>query len=90
MSVGLKVGIILNGSPLIDQATYLKMLEEFLKDKFADKCGITEVDGEVVHAGEKGKLYGLFDILGHIGDIFIRRFTTGDSDLFNLYYGVLN
>lgn len=40
--------------------------------------GISEIDGtpteDAKEGEENGKLYGAFTILGHIGDVFLRRF----------------
>jgi len=38
--------------------------------------GLEEVDGRNSPDGEEpeGRLHGAFEIIGHIGDVFVRRF----------------
>jgi hypothetical protein len=58
-------------------------------DMLKDLTGLQEVDGTRTDDDDEdsnGRLHGSFTILGHIGDIFIRRFgsQTGDDELSKL------
>ena len=39
---------------------------------------------------DNGSLYGVFDVLGYVGDIYVRRFFDGDDPLFKVWYDVVN
>lgn len=77
----------MSGVALSDRPAFLKKLETFSIEQLKDESGIPEIDGrpeeEVKEEEEQSKLYGALTILGHIGDVFVRRFanpTTGAAD----------
>jgi hypothetical protein len=47
-------------------------------------------DGDEESGLAKGRLHGSFEILGHIGDVFVRRFASSDDELYKLQYRVIN
>ena len=47
-------------------------------------------DGDEERGLDTGRLHGSFEILGHIGDVFVRRFASSDDELFKLQYRVIN
>ena len=58
-----------------------------------DTTGIEEVDenySEDVSEEMGGRLHGSFEILGHIGDIFVRRFAFPSDPVFSLQYSAVN
>jgi len=58
-----------------------------------DTTGIEEVDdnySEDVSEEMGGRLHGSLTILGHIGDVFIRRFASPTGPIFSLQYSALN
>jgi hypothetical protein len=78
ISLGIKFGILLNGNSSSHQAKLIPQLEAHLKDCLRDMTGLEEVDGRNSPDGEEpeGRLHGVFEIIGHIGDVFVRRFAS--------------
>ncbi len=98
ISFGLKFGILLNG--LASSAglapALLQKLESYALDMLKDLTGLQEVDGtrtDDAEDNELGRLHGSFEILGHISDVFVRRFAAeaGEArEVQNLQYRVIN
>jgi hypothetical protein len=58
-----------------------------------DLTGLEEVDGNYSEDGDSGslgRLHGSFSILGHIGDVFVRRFASATDPIYQLQYRVIN
>jgi hypothetical protein len=95
LSFGLKFGVLLNGAvPADKKPALLANLQEHLRDPgFKDLTGLEEIDGRFTEDAEeqedeKGRLHGAFEILGHIGDTFVRRFPS--DDIYRLQFKVVN
>ena len=88
ISFGLKFGVLLNGAvPEDKKAGLLANLEEHLADFLKDMTGIEEIDGRFSEDAEEpedqpGRLHGSFEILGHIGDAFVRRFASPIDEVY--------
>jgi hypothetical protein len=57
-------------------------LEEIDGIRSSDRAGDAEPDG--------GRLHGSFEILGHIGDVFVRRFAQPSEEVYALQYKAIN
>lgn len=82
ISFGLKFGILLNGAVGANASSLLTKLESHLKDMFKDLTGVSEFDGNHTPDGEEpeGRLHGSFELVAHLGDLFVRRFAgAGDE-----------
>lgn len=97
VSIGVKVGVLLNGAcPAEKRAGLLENLEKHLLDCLKDMSGLEEADGRPSDdtaeiEDEEGRLHGAFKILGHLGDVFIRRFVTVPTDeLYTLQFRAIN
>lgn len=87
ISLGLKFGVLLNGASSLHASTLIQKLESYAMDMLKDLTGLQEVDGTRTDDGDEGsfgRLHGSFEILGHIGDIFVRRFASSDDEVFKL------
>ena len=58
----------------------IEQTEKHTLDMLKDSSGIEEIDGheseDAKENEEGGKLHGTFEVLSHIGDVFLRRFGT--------------
>jgi hypothetical protein len=96
ISFGIKFGVLLNGASSAHTSTLIPKLESYTMDMVKDLTGLQEVDGTRTDDGDEegglseGRLHGSFEILGHIGDVFVRRFASSDDELFKLQYRVMN
>lgn len=96
VSLGLKFGVLLNGASGPLKASLLPKLEQHLKECLKDMTGIEEIDGRyaedvIIDADEdNGRLHGAFEIIGHLGDIFVRRFAAPGDEIYSLQYKAVN
>lgn len=96
VSFGLKFGVLLNGAvPADKKAGLLTNLECHLADFLGDMTGIREVDGRLTEDAEDpqdqpARLHGSFEILGHIGDTFVRRFATPQDEVYPIQFKAVN
>jgi len=54
---------------------------------FEKESGITELQGEESKEGENELIRGAVDIMGYLGDTFVRRF--GDAKIIDFYYSLM-
>lgn len=87
VSIPIKFGILLNGASaaLPNRPALIDNLEGHLKDCMKDLTGIEEVDErfseDAKDEDDQGsRLHGAFEIVAHVGDVFVRRFCTGVTD----------
>ena len=58
--------------------------------------GIEEIDGtyseDQINGEDEdpGRLHGAFEILGHIGDIFVRRYATPADEIYQIQFKGIN
>jgi hypothetical protein len=61
-----------------------------------DMTGIEEIDGRysedvIIDADEDtGRLHGALEILGHLSDVFVRRFASASDEIYTLQYKGVN
>jgi len=87
VSIGVKVGVMLNGASQAMWEKFVGGLEGHLRDMLKDMTGLEEFDNrysEDVDDEFGGRLHGVFEILGHIGDVFIRRYAQPSDPLYSL------
>jgi hypothetical protein len=96
ISLGIKFGLLMNGNVLPNRQKLVDELEKSCLEKFNDMSGLFEIDA-VEHEEAKeefigGQLFGALDIIGFLGDIYLRRFALpADSlDLYSLQFRVVN
>lgn len=96
ISFGLKFGVLLNGAaPAEKKAALLANLEEHLADFLKDMTGIEEIDQRLSDDAEDeedkpGRLHGSFEILGYIGDVYVRRFASPLDEVYPLQFKAIN
>ena len=74
VTLGVKYGLLLNGSNLTNRDKHLANLEEYQRDILKDMTGIMEIDGHSSEKEGQGNMNGAVEILAHIGDVFGRRY----------------
>ena len=93
VSFGVKFGVLCNGASSALWEKLLSNLEAHLKDMLKDMTGIEEVDDKYSEDGSEedgGRLHGALEIIGHISDIFVRRYTQPTDPLYSLQFKVIN
>jgi hypothetical protein len=93
VSFGVKFGVLLNGASQGLWEKLLPGLEGHLKDMLKDMTGVEEVDdrySEDAKEEEGGRLHGSFEILAHIGDVFVRRFAQVTDPVYSLQFRAIN
>lgn len=95
VSLGLKLGILMNGSDKIpDVATLKTKASDYIVKILGSHSGMQEIDGKDISSGrpdeEIFRFAGAFDTLGHIMDTFMRRFfKKSDSEMSKMIYSVV-
>jgi hypothetical protein len=93
VSFGVKFGILLNGVSTPFWEKLLPNLEGHMRDMLKDMTGLEEIDGrytEDAKEEEGGRLHGVFEIIAHIGDIFVRRFASVNDPVYTLQFKGIN
>ena len=95
VSLGVKLGILMNGSDKIPDVANLKtQVSDYIVKVLGTHSGMQEIDGKDISSGrpdeEIFRFAGAFDTLGHIMDTFLRRFfKKSDSELSKMIYSVV-
>jgi len=91
VSLGVKLGVLMNGSDKIpDLAKLQQEVAGYIAQVLKSESGIIEIDGKDLKEGrpdeEIYRFDGALDTLGHIMNVFLRRFHKSDSPMSKLLF----
>lgn len=95
VSLGIKLGILMNGSEKIPDVANLKtQAADYAVKVMGTHSGIQEIDGKDISASrpdeEIFRFAGAFDTLGHIMDCYLRRFfKKSDNDMSKMLFSIV-
>ena len=96
MSLGIKLGILMNGSDKIPDVASLKAsATDYICQVMGTHSGIEEIDGKDISKGrpdeEIFRFHGAIDTLAHIYDTYLRRyFKKSDSDMSKILFSAFS
>jgi len=91
VSLGIKLGILMNGSDKIPELAKLQQdVASYISQVLKTESGIIEIDGKDLKEGrpdeEIFRFDGALDTLGHIMNVYLRRFYKSDSAMSKLLF----